>query len=481
MSRPRAALLTPYWSFFEPNVALDLRADRTAVADEIEALLRDVVEITESVLVDCREAGAAAGRRALDAAVDVLVVVQTMAVPPAYALEAIKGLPDVPLVLLATQRRQRLVDAFSHADITTDGATVGVPQLANVLHRTGRRHATVPLVLDDDVSRADVRSAVHAAGAAGRIRRARLGRVGRPIDGYDCVDVDVPALQATLGCTVVDVDPADVRAAYLAAPPVACGRIDAEVRATYGLVAGVEEDECLERSVRFAAALEELDERLGLSAGVMNCHVAELRHAENPGITPCFALGRETSRGTPWTCSGDVVTAVAMLALKALGHAAVYHEIEALDHITGEAVLANTGEHDLAWADDRERPELRRNVWFDEADPRCGACASFSPPVGPASLVAFTPHAAEPSGFRFIVAEGEYTDRRFPLTGTVNAAFRFRGGEPVGTSWARWSAAGPNHHSAATVGWVAEEIEAVAGHLGIGCVALGAGAAALST
>jgi L-fucose isomerase-like protein len=218
-----------------------------------------------------------------------------------------------------------------------------------------------------------------------------------------------------------------------------------------------------------AAGLEALDAQLGVAAGAMNCHVPEIRLGDEPGIAPCFALGRETSRGVPWTCAGDVVTAVAMLALKLLGGAAVYHEIEALDHGSGEALLANSGEHDLAFADAAERPQLGENPWWP------GAAASFAPAPGPATLAGFTPHAAEPSGFRFVIAEGEFTQRRLPRTGTVNAAFRFAGDEPVARAWERWALAGVNHHAAATPGHFGAAVEALAAHLGVGAVSTSAG------
>ena len=58
----------------------------------------------------------------------------------------------------------------------------------------------------------------------------------------------------------------------------------------------------------------------------------------------------------------------------------------------------------------------------------CGVCAAFEPASGPASLVGFTPHPDARGGFRFVVARGELTARRFPETGTVNGAFRFADG-----------------------------------------------------
>lgn len=470
---PRVALLSPYWTFFEPNVPFDLRADRTALADAVAEALPGI-DVVARELVDGRESGVAAAARIADAAPDAVLVVQSMAVPPAYTLAALDALGDLPLVVFVVHRSDTLGDAFSHADITTEGATVGGPQLTNVLHRRGRAHALVVGRLHDPACREELRTEALAAAVAGRLRRARIARVGQPIDGYDCVDADPDALHAATGITLVPVAPGEIRDAYLSgggadAPAVAA--IAEEVRAGWQLGPGVEEDECLSRSLRFAAALERLDAELGVAAGAMNCHVPEIRFAQDPGITPCFALGRETSRGIPWACAGDVVTAVAMLTTKLLGGAALYHEIESLDHDSGEALLANSGEHDLAFRDPGQPAELRRNIWWDEADPRCGACACFGPPAGPATLVAFTPHAAEPSGFRFVVAEGELTRRTFPQTGTVNGAFLFGdGATPVAQAWKRWAQAGANHHSSATPGHLGDAVAAVAAHLGVGVV-----------
>jgi L-fucose isomerase-like protein len=483
----KVALLSPYWDFFESSVKGDLRAAGRELAARVAATLEGVrpllarrpagsstqftlrgsdpidaaridgaaeLVVVADEVADSRAAGAAAAERIAAAGPDALVVLQSIAVPPAFTRAALDALPDLPLVVFAAQRARRPPEPYSHADVAFDGATVGGPQLTNVLGRRGRPYALVAGTLEAAGDR--LRAAVRAAAAAGRLRRARIARVGRPIDGYDCVDVDERDLRAATGIELVPVAPAVVGAAYAEADGAA---VEAEVRAGWEI-----EAPCVARSTRFAAALQTLDERLGVAAGAMNCHVPEIRLGDEPGIAPCFALGRETSRGVPWTCAGDVVTAVAMLTVKLLGGAALYHEVQALDHGSDEALLANSGEHDLAFADPRERPLLRSNPWWE------GACAQFSPAPGPGTLVAFTPHADEPSGFRYIVAEGEFTARRSPATGTVNAAFRFGGDEPVAASWERWARAGVNHHSAATPGHLGEAVAAVALHLGVGVV-----------
>src|SRR6202035_4286759 len=142
--------------------------------------------------------------------------------------------------------------------------------------------------------------------------------------------------------------------------------------------------EGLERSLRAACAIEDLVSEHELSAGALNCHVPEIRFG-GVGVTPCFGLGRSTSRGVPWTCTGVVLTATAMLVSKAVGGAAQYHELESYDYETDEFVIASSGEHDLALAPGA-RPSLIANDWF-RSDPCVGVCACFSPAAGPASLL----------------------------------------------------------------------------------------------
>src|SRR5690349_16064568 len=99
--RPRATLLAPYWDFWEASVPYDLRADRDALSAEVRAAL--AVEWVEP------------------AAADAVLVLQTMATPPAPTLEA---LGSRPVVVWAAHRRARVPETFDHGGITAEGATV---------------------------------------------------------------------------------------------------------------------------------------------------------------------------------------------------------------------------------------------------------------------------------------------------------------------------------------------------------------------
>lgn len=469
---PRVAMLMPYWTFWESAAGgPGFRREREALLEEAARGLAAAdggLEIVWRGMVDSTEAGERAAGEISEAGADTILVAQTMAVPPMYAKTALDGLADLPVVVWAAQRSRSVWVGFDQYDITAQGATVGTPMLTNVLSREGRPFELATGAVADRAFYPRLARIIAAAAAARSVSRARIARVGRPMDGYACVDVDDEALRRAAGIEAVAVSPEEVADRYRECRDVS--RLEAEIEERFALEPGAEEGDLARvRSLRLAAALEELDREGGFDAGAMNCHVPQIRYGEDPGVTPCYALGRETTRGIPWTCTGDMVTAVAMLVAKRLAGAALYHEVEAIDFVRGETAIANSGEHDLAWCPEDVRPRLGPNPWF-LSDPLTGVRAWFELPPGPATLVGFTPHFAEPSGFRLIAAEGDITERSFPDSPTAGGAFRFAGDDPVGEMWSRWAEAGVNHHSACAPGRIADQVAIVARYLKIGFV-----------
>jgi L-arabinose isomerase len=459
----RPVVLVPYWDFFERSTDEDLRASRAARLEQLRPLLAQATEAGPELWVDGAEAGAEAGVALRSHEPSVIVVLQTMAVPPAWVTAALDAVPEAPVLVVVAQGALDPSAAYDHGDIVREGGTVGAAQLTNALVRRGRPFRLLAGTLGEPDTDARVIFEARAAHAAGRLRGARLLRLGAPIEGYECVDCDAAELAAATGIELVELHPARLRDAYLAVAEAEAEPLATAVEEEWEVAPAARRGDAFGRSMRLAIALERLSREHGADGGALNCHVEEIRLGADPGIAPCFALGRETSAGRPWTCTGDVVTAVAMLTLKLLGAPAWYHEVEALDAAGDEALLACSGEHDLGLAPPGERPELRPNPWWD------GVCACFTPPPGPASLVGFTPAAGARGGFRFVVAEGAFTGRRLPATGTVNGGFSFAAGT-AREAWEGWVRAGANHHAAATSGHRAASVAAVAEQLGVECI-----------
>ena len=325
--------------------------------------------------------------------------------------------------------RARALPTSRHGDITTEGATVGTPMLTNVLVRRGRPFALVVGRIDDPggagAGCAALRAQVPWRAGCGS---ARVGRVGRPIDGYDCVDADpTPAAREHGHRARADRARGGARALPLDRAGADRGA-RARRRARPSRSSDSAEGETLHRSLRAACAIEDLVREHRLDAGAMNCHVPEIRFGAEVGIAPCFGLGRSTSAGVPWSCAGDVVTAIALLTTPPARR-------------RGAVPRARVARLRDRRARDREQWRARPRASATRASgrrcdgttgsppTRCvGACACFGAPAGPATLVAFTELDAP---FRATASSSPTASSprtRWPATGTPYAAFRFRHG-----------------------------------------------------
>ena len=390
------------------------------------------------------------------AAVDLIVVVVTMAAPPELIRTFIEERPGVVVLVWACHESPQIDAPFTHESITTRGATVGASMVTASLTRASVPH---DLVLGTPDS-ARVGEALRGAAAASRIRGSRLLVIGEPLPGYDFITPPAGEVER-LGVELVSRRPEELAAlmeevsdaeALAARPPG-----DADITTELGADA----------AARYAIALSAMVESTGARGGTLNCHVSSLRTGTRwGGVAPCRARGAQTSRGCPFTCTGDVNTALAMMMVNALGRPTMYHEMEAVDETTDEVVLANSGEHDARF-EATSPPRDAANPWFpgENSTP----IVAFQVAPGPASVVALT---VVDSRLRVIVAEGSFTDRPTELTGTMTAAFRFAGRTAV-DGWQAWVRAGAGHHACATDAHLAAELAVVCRHLGIDLVSIG--------
>lgn len=445
----RIGVVHPYWSFWESAIEHDFAEDRRCLAALAVVTLKETAEIAWSVTVqpgDDTDAVVAGLARNIHA----IVVVSTMAASPSAVLAVLAAFPTTPVVIWATHEGLGVDPDFSHSGITLRGGTVGAPMIGAYLTRAGR---PFDVIASEITNVGGVAPAVRRATAAGAVRTARLGVIGSTIPGYEWERVADDRLEA-LGIEVTAYDPSVLRDKVLTSAP--------DRTAMTGFTVDTQLSEAdLDLAMRYSTALEEIIEEGRLSAGTLNCHVAELRLNPELGAAPCFALGRATSRGVPWTCTGDVATSLAMLLVSSLGAPTLYHEIEALDEITNEAILANSGEHDARFASADEKRVIV-SPWFPSATATASALFSIAP--GPASLVGVV--SGPDGGLAVVVATGRFTDRTSPRTGTSNATFVFENGAVL-ESWSRWTATGVGHHSCATDRHVARDLEVVCRHLGI--------------
>jgi L-fucose isomerase-like protein len=462
----RVAILMPHWDFWEHTVGTPLREEQGRLLDEVVHELGEECDIAFATVSSSADHSVIAARAIMES-VDVALILSSVAAPPIIAQAFLDTLPQaVPVVWALHERAFRVESTYDHGAITQHGATVGAPMVTSLLAKTGRPYEVVLGRIGDADVMQRLHTTVRIAGAAARVRRARIGIVEGPVSGYEHIRVDPVSLRAEIGIEVVHIPAAEFRDAYLSVPLSQVQQLIDEAHFTFGLILKSDEKDVVERTMRAAAAVEILCSVHCLDAGAFNCHVPEIRFDDRVGIAPCYGLGRMTSLGVPWTCTGDVPTAIAMYTVKCLGKPALYHELEAIDYKSGEFIVANSGEHDLGWRRPGQQAVLRTNEWFRGRDASCGLCVAMGLEAGPATLVAFTERQAPSCRYTFITAKGHLSGRIFPDTGTTNGSFRFAAMDPT-HAWERWVQAGAGHHSCLAKGNIGEHIGRIAHLLGI--------------
>jgi len=461
----RIGVVAGYMPFFDEIMPPGYAADRERFGSTAAGALKGLGEVTYLGLVRDKASGAEIGRQLKALAPDAVLVVPTMATPAGYLWNVLEPNPNLPVVLWAAHETTSVPPDYDMVELCRHSSNVGVLMIGNILSRHGRPFTAIVGPRDRADIQGEVREAVTTAALAGSLKRARIGRIGRPLDGYDNVDVDAAALKAAIGCEIVDIALEEWEDACLSVTPA---QKQAVIAAT-GRHAQIEHGKRphdLSAASAMAAALEVITERHGLAAGALNCR--DRFGVTNPRIASlgCLAVTHATTRGIPFACTGDVITAIAMLIGKRLGGAALYCELDAIDEPRDAFLCSNTGEGDFDWL---PRGGLCR-VFASGNDsgrvaPGCSVRQHLKP--GPATMLGFSPKARAENGFVLIAMEGEALEPPDVALSVTSAWFRAQT-RPMRQAMRGWIEAGATHHGSLSPGHLAKRFAMLGRYLGIG-------------
>ena len=457
----RIGLLAVYFGLFDAAMPPEFRQDRTAFAEAMRDRLERFGSVVYPGVVDSDDSGREAGRVFTEAGVDVIVFAPTMAAPPSYGWEAVRDLPQAPLVVVGAQELEEVPDDYATEEATRRSLPVGLVMFTNVLVREGRRFTTlISSVAADDLDTA-LGETLRAADAAAMVRNSRLLAIGEPISGY--LDVDVsPGELRSLGVEVIDIDAEGIGAAFDGVDGAGVNALVGDLRNRYD--ASAVDSETLERSARLALAIDDLSRRHGVDGGAVNCHGDALRWNPAVGVTACLGVALCTRDGRPFACTGDIPTAIALTIGKRLAGAALYCELYQLDFPGDWILLANGGEGDLSIrAPSSTVRLLPEDHYMGDHGP--GTAVAFELPEGPATLISLTP-INHTGGWTLVGAEGRIIGSKHHGMEGPNAMFRFGAGD-VANAYARWCGAGATHHAGVLPGHQGRTLQRTAEILGI--------------
>jgi len=454
----------PFYVDYYESICAEFPREKKALAQRCAKTLSSFGEVVwDGELIGDTTRAASVGKMLAGEKIDCVVVVTTIAVFGGICWEALRHL-DTPLLIWNAQQIRSIDKNYSMVEIVRNTGQIGTQALTNTLLREGRRYRVVTGYEKSKQTQTDLARFFRVVLTVSAIRNARLLDVGGCVPLMSDIEVDDKDLAKHLGPHVVHVKTDTLVRAYDRVPKSQVANHIRRLKRSHR-VRDITSDEMV-RSVQLCEAFSALVEKHRADAGTLNCHGACWRNPKI-GITGCYSLGVQNAEGRPFTCTGDLPTAVAMLLLKRLTGTAMYTEVQVMDEQRRAIVIANSGEGEDGIRRKRYKSTIVGNTNFTGVH---GRGASFAYPLasGPATIVSLTPTPKGDKPYRLIVAEGRILEDRLPDTGSLAGFFRFEQ-EDIYAAYTRWLQAGPVHHAATTPGHWVDELADVADLLDIEC------------
>lgn len=464
MIQTTMGVVITYNRMFDAAMPAGFREERVASSTSARAVLERLGDCTVAPVVDGPDSvdGAVAALAGRD--LDALVVIPSVATPPAWALDVARRLGPVPVIVLAVRELDETPAAYDTEQATRHSALVGASMITNSLLRAGVHFQLVLATAGDETgAAAQLETALAAGRAAAAVRRARLARIGSPIAGYADVEADDGDLDA-LGISCSDIGAEDLKRW---AGEVTPSEIVSTAAAASRLGSTQVGDATLHRASRVACVIARAVRETRSTAGTVNCHGPLVRDNPDLGVTACLALSLLARDGIMLSCTGDLPVALALAMGQAVAGAALYAELYAVDRPGDWILAANGGEGDTRAARHgsvRLLPELHYLGVHG-----AGVAVAFEYEPGPITLASITPLRGARGGWRLVLADGCVIDSRHQAMEGPNAMIRIDG-VPALTAYAAWCDAGASHHAAISPGRWSTELVVAAAYLGIEAV-----------
>ena len=461
--RARIAVLCGYMAYYESHMPPGYRAQCEAWGREVAALFDGVGEVGFGGLIADLDAGYAARRFLAAFAPDAIVVVPAMPSPSGLLWAALEPFPRTPVVVWGAVKRETIRPGYNSVDHLDASGNVGVTMITNLLVRHGRPVLVESGLWTDAAARERVVRAVQSGATAGRLRTARIGVLGKPLDGYDNVVTDPAILAAEMGPVLVDISVEEFTETFQGVPKADIDSIADLACASFAVATELPDE--FHASARLTAALAATVRRHRLDAGSLNTHKEFGRANPALGLVGGFANTFLTSFGVPFTDTGDILTAIAMLLGRTLAGNGLYCELNTIDAARDLILCCNTGEGDFSQATDPKTCRVFPTGAVTGLKQR-GCTVCYEVPPAPAGIIGFSPVAGTRGKHRVMALAGA-------TAGTPEVALHvphvwFRPAIPTAAAaFARWARAGATHHACLSLGLELTQVAEVCDLLGI--------------
>jgi L-arabinose isomerase len=431
------------------NKTAHMRPAATETARGVAQAFEEYGTVVHPGLIEDETQAAAAARQFNAENVDIIVAMELAytkgLVPARCFLDT-----TAPVLVWNTQQIGRLKEGDGFDVVMLNSGMAGMPELTAALLRIGRDFSIVTSRFDDPEGRGKLARVMEAAAVRRRLRMAKVGLVGHPFEGMTDLMFDQVALRQYVGPAVWPVEPEAIAVRFSEIPQA---HVDALVGAEKGRYHVEMEPEIFERSARLALALESVagEEKLDAFTAFDQVWLSDPR----VGVIPSYGTGRLCELGIPAAPEGDVVTAVAQLALQELAGQATTLENYVIDFDNNAVMFSHDGHGNPALGIPGE-VAVKHSIYYKGVH---GYGAGFEFAYEPGIITNLAIVTVGGNRWRFVISEGELL-RLDPRPIAAPQAL-FRHSELRVDEWCNaWLRAGATHHMGAARGrWTPQLLE----------------------
>lgn len=455
--------LDVYWPQFE-----GLHSRLLGYVGQVEQRLKKTgATVTTLGMLDTAQKGREAGHICRRADVDLLVIYVTT-----YALSNIV-LPlvqraHVPVLVLSLQPKAA-IDYAAFNRLSDRTAMTGewlaycsvcpVPEIANVMRRTGVPFHQVTGVLDDETVWSEINEWIAAARVKKALAENRLGLMGHYYGGMLDVATDLTQVSITFGSHIEQVEVDELTALRKEVTDSEVADRVAEFRSHFDVQPDCTAEE-LASAARTSVALDRLAAVHDLQSLAYYYMGSGVPANEDTMSSIILGTSLLTARRIPVAGEYEVKNVLAMKIMDEFGHGGSFTELYALDLNLDHVLMGHDGPGHIAIAESKTKV---RPLTAYHGKVGKGLSVEMSVKRGPVTLLSIVEDAN--CGFKLLAAHGESVAGEVLGIGNTNSHYQF----PIGAKGfvQAWSEHGPAHHCAVGVGHLAGKLSKLAGLLQI--------------
>ncbi len=448
----KVALAPIYVDYYE-SIVPGLLKSKELLVQKVKEAIGDEHHISVLDKIKDQKSAQSARKRLQRDNPDCLLVLPLVASFSAITDELVKGWTK-PLILFSALIEREIPKSLSMVKVVAQSQSFGAQAIANGWMRSGVKFHALHQIAGSPEGTATLKRLLQTIQASLQLSQLRLGLIGDVFEGMTDVVLNERDFRTRTGAQVIRIPLKQVHAMMAGLSSQELTRLEKKLRKTFvfGRFSGVE----LDYSLRAALAIQRLVQENELDCAAFNSHDAGGLKSKKLGLMCALGVTLATSNGCPVSEVGDLCTAFGLWLGRRLAGASFYTELDSACISAHEWLLLNSGEYDLAWMRDRNKPKLVRNTNFAGVNGRgASVCAPLC--TGPATIINFTPTPSGKKQYRIQFCEGTIAEPWHPEIGVGNALFQVQG--DARAMYEEWLAAGPVHHSATCPGHLAKELQ----------------------